>query len=123
MCIMDIDLLKRLDKAVDRSKEITTIVGKLQSAFYTNDETAIEDYLELARTYSIYSLGELDATIQELDAKVAEYAGASTGYFLPAWTQGAAIFLVLWHSNAGTAQSPAYLTVLCCSITSSCAQC
>jgi len=66
MCIMDIDLLKRLDKAVARSREITTIVGKLQSAFYTNDETAIEDYLELARTYSIYALDELDATIQEL---------------------------------------------------------
>ena len=65
-CIMDIDLLKRLDKAVARSREITTIVGKLQSAFYTDDETAIEDYLELARTYSIYSLDELDATIQEL---------------------------------------------------------
>ena len=65
-CIMDIDLLKRLDKAVARSREITTIVGKLQSAFYTNDETAIEDYLELARTYSIYSLDELDATLQEL---------------------------------------------------------
>jgi nucleotide-binding universal stress UspA family protein len=71
---MDIDLLKRLDKAVDRSKEITTIVGKLQSAFYTNDETAIEDYLELARTYSIYSLGELDATIQELLETVQQQA-------------------------------------------------
>ncbi len=74
MCIMDIDLLKRLDKAVDRSKEITTIVGKLQSAFYTNDETAIEDYLELARTYSIYALDELDATIQELLETVQEQA-------------------------------------------------
>ena len=63
---MDIDLLKRLDKAVDRSKEITTIVGKLQSAFYTNDESAIEDYLELARTYSIYAIEELDSTIQEI---------------------------------------------------------
>ena len=63
---MDIDLLKRLDKAVDRSREITTIVGKLQSAFYTNDEAAIEDYLELARTYSIYAIAELDSTIQEL---------------------------------------------------------
>ena len=63
---MDNDLLKRLDKAVVRTKEITTIVGKLQSAFYTNDESAIEDYLELARTYSIYSLDELDATLQEL---------------------------------------------------------
>ena len=65
-CNMDIDLLKRLDKAVDRSREITTIVGKLQSAFYTNDESAIEDYLELARTYSIYAIAELDSTIQEL---------------------------------------------------------
>ena len=74
MCIMDIDLLKRLDKAVARSKEITTIVGKLQSAFYTNDETAIEDYLELARTYSIYSLDELDATLQELLETVQEQA-------------------------------------------------
>tara|TARA_B100000925_G_scaffold158110_1_gene118797 strand:- start:445 stop:696 length:252 start_codon:yes stop_codon:yes gene_type:complete len=71
---MDIDLLKRLDKAVVRSKEITTIVGKLQSAFYTNDETAIEDYLELARTYSIYALDELDATIQELLETVQEQA-------------------------------------------------
>jgi len=74
MCIMDIDLLKRLDKAVVRSREITTIVGKLQSAFYTNDETAIEDYLELARTYSIYALDELDATIQELLETVQEQA-------------------------------------------------
>ena len=65
-CNVDNDLLKRLDKAVVRTKEITTIVGKLQSAFYTNDESAIEDYLELARTYSIYSLDELDATLQEL---------------------------------------------------------
>ena len=65
-CNMDIDLLKRLDKAVDRSREITTIVGKLPSAFYTNDESAIEDYLELARTYSIYAIAELDSTIQEL---------------------------------------------------------
>ena len=65
-CNMDIDLLKRLDKAVDRSKEITTIVGKLQSAFYTNDEQSIEDYLELLRTYSIYAIEELDSTIQEI---------------------------------------------------------
>ena len=65
-CNMDIDLLKRLDKAVDRSREITTIVGKLQSAFYTNDESAIEDYLELARTYSIYAIEELDSTIHEI---------------------------------------------------------
>ena len=74
MCIMDIDLLKILDKAVARSREITTIVGKLQSAFYTNDETAIEDYLELARTYSIYSLDELDATLQELLETVQQQA-------------------------------------------------
>ena len=73
-CNVDTDLLKRLDKAVDRSKEITTIVGKLQSAFYTNDEQSIEDYLELARTYSIYSLGELDATIQELLETVQQQA-------------------------------------------------
>ena len=65
-CNVDTDLLKRLDKAVDRSKEITTIVGKLQSAFYTNDESAIEDYLELARTYSIYAIEELDSTIHEI---------------------------------------------------------
>ena len=65
-CNVDTDLLKRLDKAVDRSKEITTIVGKLQSAFYTNDEQSIEDYLELLRTYSIYAIAELDSTIQEL---------------------------------------------------------
>ena len=74
MCIMDIDLLKRLDKAVARSREITTIDGKLQSAFYTNDETAIDDYLELARTYSIYSLDELDATLQELLETVQQQA-------------------------------------------------
>ena len=65
-CNVDTDLLKRLDKAVDRSKEITTIVGKLQSAFYTDDEQSIEDYLELLRTYSLYALGELDSTVQEL---------------------------------------------------------
>ena len=65
-CNVDTDLLKRLDKAVDRSKEITTIVGKLQSAFYTNDEQSIEDYLELLRTYSIYAIEELDSTIQEI---------------------------------------------------------
>ena len=65
-CNVDTDLLKRLDKAVDRSKEITTIVGKLQSAFYSNDESAIEDYLELARTYSIYAIEELDSTIHEI---------------------------------------------------------
>ena len=74
---MDIDLLKRLDKAVDRSREITTIVGKLQSAFYTNDESAIEDYLELARTYSIYAIEELDSTIQEIVEVIGQSADES----------------------------------------------
>ena len=74
---MDIDLLKRLDKAVDRSREITTIVGKLQSAFYTNDESAIEDYLELARTYSIYAIEELDSTIQEIFEVIGQSADKS----------------------------------------------
>ena len=63
---MDKQILADLDNAVTRSKEITKIVGKLQSAFYTNDEQSIEDYLELLRTYSIYALGELDSTVQEL---------------------------------------------------------
>ena len=63
---MDKQILVDLDNAVTRSKEITKIVGKLQSAFYTNDEQSIEDYLELLRTYSIYALGELDSTVQEL---------------------------------------------------------
>ena len=63
---MDKQILIDLDNAVTRSKEITKIVGKLQSAFYTNDEQSIEDYLELLRTYSIYALGELDSTVQEL---------------------------------------------------------
>ena len=76
-CNMDIDLLKRLDKAVDRSREITTIVGKLQSAFYTNDESAIEDYLELARTYSIYAIEELDSTIQEIFEVIGQSADKS----------------------------------------------
>ena len=76
-CNMDIDLLKRLDKAVDRSREITTIVGKLQSAFYTNDESAIEDYLELARTYSIYAIEELDSTIQEIVEVIGQSADES----------------------------------------------
>ena len=74
---MDNDLLKRLDKAVDRSREITTIVGKLQSAFYTNDESAIEDYLELARTYSIYAIEELDSTIQEIVEVIGQSADKS----------------------------------------------
>ena len=76
-CNVDTDLLKRLDKAVDRSKEITTIVGKLQSAFYTNDESAIEDYLELARTYSIYAIEELDSTIQEIFEVIGQSADKS----------------------------------------------
>ena len=76
-CNVDTDLLKRLDKAVDRSKEITTIVGKLQSAFYTNDESAIEDYLELARTYSIYAIEELDSTIQEIVEVIGQSADKS----------------------------------------------
>ena len=76
-CNMDNDLLKRLDKAVDRSREITTIVGKLQSAFYTNDESAIEDYLELARTYSIYAIEELDSTIQEIVEVIGQSADKS----------------------------------------------
>ena len=71
-CNVDTDLLKRLDKAVDRSKEITTIVGKLQSAFYTNDEGLIEDYLELTRTYSQYAISELDSVIDRLNTDIAE---------------------------------------------------
>jgi len=74
---VDNDLLKRLDKAVVRTKEITTIVGKLQSAFYTNDESAIEDYLELARTYSIYAIEELDSTIQEIVEVIGQSADKS----------------------------------------------
>ena len=76
-CNVDNDLLKRLDKAVVRTKEITTIVGKLQSAFYTNDESAIEDYLELARTYSIYAIEELDSTIQEIVEVIGQSADKS----------------------------------------------
>ena len=76
-CNVDTDLLKRLDKAVDRSKEITTIVGKLQSAFYTNDEQSIEDYLELLRTYSIYAIEELDSTIQEIVEVIGQSADKS----------------------------------------------
>ena len=76
-CNVDNDLLKRLDKAVVRTKEITTIVGKLQSAFYTNDESAIEDYLELARTYSIYAIEELDSTIHEIVEVIGQSADKS----------------------------------------------
>ena len=64
---MDLQILSDLDRAVDRSKEITNMVGKLQSAFYTNDEQKIEDYLELTRIYSQYALGELDAVIKRLN--------------------------------------------------------
>ena len=74
-CNVDTDLLKRLDKAVDRSKEITSIVSKLQSAFYTNDEQKIEDYLELTRTYSHYAIDELNTVVKELDREVSELYG------------------------------------------------
>tara|TARA_R100000231_G_scaffold10416_1_gene12732 strand:+ start:62 stop:313 length:252 start_codon:yes stop_codon:yes gene_type:complete len=66
-CKLDLQILSDLDRAVDRSKEITNMVGKLQSAFYTNDEQKIEDYLELTRIYSQYALGELDAVIKRLN--------------------------------------------------------
>ena len=70
-CNVDTDLLKRLDKAVDRSKEITSIVSKLQSAFYTNDEQKIEDYLELTRIYSQYAIDELDMVVNALNDELA----------------------------------------------------
>ena len=63
---MDFTILNDLDKAVNRTKEIPNIVGKLQSAFYTNDEGLIEDYLELTRTYSQYAISELDSVIQRI---------------------------------------------------------
>ena len=63
---MDFKILSDLDKAVNRTKEIPNIVGKLQSAFYTNDEGLIEDYLELTRTYSQYAISELDSVIQRI---------------------------------------------------------
>ena len=63
---MDFTILSDLDKAVNRTKEIPNIVGKLQSAFYTNDEGLIEDYLELTRTYSQYAISELDSVIQRI---------------------------------------------------------
>ena len=71
-CNVDLEILLDLDKAVDRSKEITNIVGKLQSAFYTNDEKKIEDYLELTRTYSQYAISELDSVIDRLNTDIAE---------------------------------------------------
>ena len=63
---MDFKILSDLDKAVNRTKEIPNIVGKLQSAFYTNDDGLIEDYLELTRTYSQYAISELDSVIQRI---------------------------------------------------------
>ena len=69
---MDFTILSDLDKAVNRTKEIPNIVGKLQSAFYTNDDGLIEDYLELTRTYSQYALGELDSVIEKLNIDIAE---------------------------------------------------
>tara|TARA_B100001989_G_scaffold95646_1_gene66568 strand:+ start:216 stop:464 length:249 start_codon:yes stop_codon:yes gene_type:complete len=72
---MDKQILIDLDNAVIRSKEITKIVGKLQSAFYTNDEQKIEDYLELTRTYSHYAIDELNTVVNELDREVSELYG------------------------------------------------
>ena len=69
---MDFTILSDLDKAVKRTKEIPNIVGKLQSAFYTNDDGLIEDYLELTRTYSQYAIDELDSVIEKLNLDIAE---------------------------------------------------
>ena len=69
---MDFTILSDLDKAVNRTKEIPNIVGKLQSAFYTNDDGLIEDYLELTRTYSQYAISELDSVIEKLNFDIAE---------------------------------------------------
>ena len=69
---MDFTILVDLDKAINRTKEIPKIVGKLQSAFYTNDEGLIEDYLELTRTYSQYAIDELDSVIEKLNTDIAE---------------------------------------------------
>lgn len=71
-CILDYSILNDLDKAVEKSKEITNIVGRLQSSFYTNDETLIEDYLELLRTYSKYALDNLDNVVSKLNEDIAE---------------------------------------------------
>ena len=68
---MDTQILIDLDNAVTRSKEITKIVGKLQSAFYTNDEQKIEDYLELTRIYSQYAIDELDMVVNALNDELA----------------------------------------------------
>ena len=67
---MDYTILDELDKAVEKSKEITNIVGKLQSSFYNDDEQSIEDYLELLRTYSKYALDNLDLVVAKLNAEV-----------------------------------------------------
>ena len=72
---MDKQILIDLDNAVTRSKEITKIVGKLQSAFYTNDEQKIEDYLELTRIYSQYAIEELNTVVKELDREVSGLYG------------------------------------------------
>ena len=69
---MDFTILSDLDKAINRTKEIPNIVGKLQSAFYTNDDGLIEDYLELTRTYSQYAISELDSVIGKLNTDIAE---------------------------------------------------
>ena len=69
---MDFTILVDLDKAINRAKEIPKIVGKLQSAFYTNDDGLIEDYLELTRTYSQYAISELDSVIEKLNIDIAE---------------------------------------------------
>ena len=69
---MDFSILVDLDKAINRAKEIPKIVGKLQSAFYTNDDGLIEDYLELTRTYSQYAISELDSVIEKLNTDIAE---------------------------------------------------
>ena len=71
-CILDYSILNDLDKAVEKSKEITNIVGRLQSSFYTNDETLNEDYLELLRTYSKYALDNLDNVVSKLNEDIAE---------------------------------------------------
>ena len=69
---MDFTILVDLDKAINKTKEIPKIVGKLQSAFYTNDDGLIEDYLELTRTYSQYAISELDSVIEKLNTDIAE---------------------------------------------------
>ena len=68
---MDKQILADLDNAVTRSKEIIKIAGKLQSAFYTNDEQKIEDYLELTRIYLQYAIDELDMVVNALNDELA----------------------------------------------------